>query len=446
LHADSQALSIIQGKAAEKGLQLDTTIAPDVPVQLVGDSHRLNQILVNLLGNAVKFTAAGAITLSVVMLKCCDNRVQLRFSVQDTGIGILPDKQQMLFQPFTQADGSTTRKYGGTGLGLSICKKMVELMGGEIGCNSTTGVGSDFYFTIWFEIGEGSTADLSEPDYFGKIDEQSDSAGIFCGVRLLIAEDNELNRQLVVALLKDTGALIAFAENGEVAVRMVKRDSAPRYDLILMDIQMPVMDGYKATRIIRNDPGSANIPIIAMTAHALIEEQNAILGSGMTDYISKPLDAKQLLEIIGRWLPKDTGRARPAVSPSGSEKTVQNHETSLLIPGLDTTAAVARLGGDTETYNWLVRMFVKSHANAVTEIATLIKLGNFATAGRMVHTIKADCGSIGSKTLWDIAQELENSLVRNEAPEVIRKKFELFSSGLEKLLRQLDTGDFDKTV
>ena len=285
-------VALIAERARDKGLTLDCQLESGADHwRLAGDPVRLRQILLNLLGNAIKFTDAGAITVIVKRLKIDATAATVRFEVRDTGIGIGADRIQSLFSPFTQADASTTRRFGGTGLGLSISKRLVELMGGVIGVESRVGVGSAFWFQIPFPLAEQTaegSAILADP---------SPQSATRSGVILLV-EDNPVNQMLAVAMLGKYGHQVDVAENGEQALRSLSRRA---YDLVLMDCQMPVMDGYETTRRLRSVDSPAlnrRIPVFAMTASALVEDQQRCLAVGMDGFISKPVKADYLQRLV----------------------------------------------------------------------------------------------------------------------------------------------------
>ncbi|HMA49303.1 MAG TPA: ATP-binding protein, partial [Magnetospirillaceae bacterium] len=253
---------ILSAQVAEKKLQMRFVKSPDLPPVLIGDPARLHQILLNLLSNAVKFTEKGAVTLSIEVLTRQDEGAKLRFEVADSGIGLSEEQQQRLFTPFDQADSSITRRYGGTGLGLAIARRMVELMGGEIGVDSILGQGARFWFSAQFGISSESALPVSVPTPAGERIRQQ-----LRGARILVVEDNEINRMVTKDLLEHVGVEASFAENGVEGVRAVLEDGP--FDGVLMDVQMPRMDGYTATRLIRANPAFADLPIIALTANAL---------------------------------------------------------------------------------------------------------------------------------------------------------------------------------
>lgn len=287
-----QVMELMAYRAHEKGLELAFQISSEVPIKLMGDPNRLKQVIVNLIGNALKFTEKGEVVLEVKSVEKTNDQCRLLFSVKDTGIGIPKEKLGQIFDPFTQADASTTRKYGGTGLGLTISKKLVERMGGGIEVTSEPGQGTTFNVTLPFEIQKGGS--IQEVEFKEKV-----QANDFVRpIRILLAEDVSDNRLLVQAYLKDTPWKLDWACDGEEAVRKFKSDS---YDLILMDIQMPVMDGYAATQAIRNwekDEGRSPVPIFALTARALKEEVQKSENAGFTAYVTKPIKKKRLLDTI----------------------------------------------------------------------------------------------------------------------------------------------------
>jgi PAS domain S-box-containing protein len=276
--------------AHKKGLSFRKKISSDIPPILLGDPTRLKQVMINLINNAIKFTAEGGVTVEAFVGSVSAEKVEVIFEISDTGIGLSDEGIGRMFQAFSQADTSTTRKYGGTGLGLSICKKLVELMGGKIGVRSQLGKGSTFWFRIPFQ--PGKALPLPEKMSIGK-----NSAGP--KLRILIAEDNSVNQLLAIRILEKFGHTAIAVANGREAISAVERE---KFDLILMDCQMPEMDGYEATRLIRAGKAgkTCDIPIIAMTANALAGDREKCLDAGMDDYVSKPMKPKDLLDAIAK--------------------------------------------------------------------------------------------------------------------------------------------------
>ncbi len=284
------ALQVVRPETEKKKLEASLHVSPDVPDCIIGDPLRVRQILINLLGNAVKFTEAGSIALTVVRVNGRGDG-PIRFAVRDTGIGISEAAQNTIFESFQQADGSITRKYGGTGLGLSICSKLVQLMGGEITVESQPGIGSCFSFTMpAIEAVSEVTGTSSES--------RTGLSGAKRQLYILIAEDNRINQRLTVRLLEKEGHRTAIAENGRIAVEMARIGN---FDLILMDVQMPVMDGLEAARQIRFDEQASGktVPIFAMTAGAMESDRVRCLGAGMDAHVPKPVDIRQLRQLIG---------------------------------------------------------------------------------------------------------------------------------------------------
>ena len=292
-------------KALTKGLALHLHIDPGLPMDLMGDGLRIGQVLLNFGSNAVKFTEQGGVTLSVQVQAHTEHDVALRFEVRDTGIGLSAAEQTQLFQNFQQADASITREHGGTGLGLAISRHLAEQMGGAVGVSSETGQGSLFWFTVRLALADDEVMVLPVapqlPTVPGSLDEARASLRTLQGARVLVVEDNELNRLLAGELLRGVGLNVDFAHNGQLAVDRLSQADAD-YGMVFMDMQMPVMDGLEATRLIRLMPGRAQLPIVAMTANAMREDSQRCLAAGMNDYISKPFSPNTLWGLLLRWL------------------------------------------------------------------------------------------------------------------------------------------------
>ncbi len=304
-------VEMIQVQARAKGLAVHLKISPEVPPSVRGDTHRLRQVLTNLVGNAIKFTESGAVSVEAALESRHDRTVTIRFRITDTGIGLRPDQVGLLFSPFTQADSATTRKYGGTGLGLAICKQLAEMMGGAIGVDSHEGRGSTFWFTIVCELPPAHQPAVSASHYEGCAAPLGQSGPPGTG-RILVAEDNATNRQVILAQLRKLGYNGTAVANGVEAVEAAGRGG---FDLILMDCQMPVMDGFEATRRIRASI-RPDIPIVAVTADAMLDDRNRCLSEGMNDYLAKPVELQALKEALAKWMPLDLYRNAPHHSAS----------------------------------------------------------------------------------------------------------------------------------
>jgi len=300
-HVIDHVASLIGMQAEDKGLKLLFHPSPTVPTHLVGDPTRLGQILLNLGGNAVKFTERGEIVVGIDLAERDETSALLRFEVRDSGIGMTIEQQRQLFQPFTQADASTSRRYGGTGLGLAICRRLVALMDGDIHVDSEPGVGSRFSFTARLGLqparaGDVETGHRSLPDAL-----QSQQARLR-GARILLVEDNPINQELARDLLSRVGIVVTIAEDGQQAIDILGTQS---FDGVLMDCQMPVLDGYEATAILRREPTLRGLPIIAMTANAMVGDRDKALAAGMDDHIGKPIKVAEMFATLSRWISPD---------------------------------------------------------------------------------------------------------------------------------------------
>ncbi|WED23032.1 ATP-binding protein [Vibrio sp. JC009] len=293
--------SLVSIDAENKGLSFEIEIDSRVPRHLVGDPMRLGQILINLVGNAIKFTEAGQVLVRVQEQTSAENtgddeQTRLHFEVIDSGIGISPEHKEKLFQAFNQADGSTTRKYGGTGLGLNISKSLVEMMGGSISVTSEPGKGSCFSFTVCL----AKEAPVKPKNQQAASDTNQSTEGAFQGTQVLLVEDNKVNQTVAIALLKSQGIDVVLAENGKEAVEAAMGTTG--FDAILMDIQMPEMDGYQAMKLIRETYSSQELPIIAMTAYAMEQEKQKCLDAGADDIVTKPILPEILFAALSKWI------------------------------------------------------------------------------------------------------------------------------------------------
>ncbi len=531
-------------KAEEKELELIVDMNPDVPLNLKGDPLRLNQVLINLASNAIKFTKEGEVAVSIDVDSYTEEGVILRFSVRDTGIGMKPEQLSSLFQAFSQADGSTSRKYGGTGLGLTISKRLVEMMGGEFQVQSELGKGSEFSFTAQFLIGvkgryryaqvlpnelktmhilvvddnatsrmilvrylesfgfyvgeaasgEESLVELIEAkepyqlvfmdwkmpnldgiettqliyaskelkqvpkvimvSAYGREEamEQAQDVGIEAylvkpvnpsgllntileafdykevyrpekdvmnvvehirGAYILLVEDNEINQQVAEELLESQEIKVDIAENGQEALDRLD-ENPNKYSVVLMDVQMPVMDGYEATQKIREQSRFKNLPVIAMTANVMVGDKERAEQVGMVDHISKPIDVKELFRVLGKWILNSSETVLE--KERHAQIFSQEPSSSSLIPkfhGLDTTLGLKRVGGNETLYLKILNKFQESQSDVIERIQDALDHNNIAEAKREAHTLKGLAGSIGALKLQESAQSVEQ-LIEDE--------------------------------
>ena len=398
-------LSLVGVGAAAKGVRLLLTNDRQTPEYLVGDPHRLEQILLNLLGNAVKFTPTGEVELSVRPLTAEGDRVILEFSVRDTGIGLTPEQAGCIFEAFTQADGSTTRRYGGTGLGLTISRRLVTLLGGKIRVESEPGVGSTFTVTAGFLRG---AAPESAPE--PALDRSAVRAALR-GCRVLVVEDHPINQQVVQELLEQVGVGVAIAADGREAVVAVARMEG-RFDAVLMDLQMPELDGYEATLLLRKQWPADRLPIIAMTAHARQEEQERCLNAGMNDHLTKPVYPERLYASLMQWVRTGFTQESPALDYRRPEPPDLLPNT---LPGLDIIAGLTLLGGNAALYRKLVIDFGRSQGDRTDHIKEALAAGDLKRARDGAHALKGVAGNIGATALHKVAGDLETACVTGAA-------------------------------
>lgn len=402
-------------KAQAKGLLLASSLDPCVPVRLVGDQARLEGVLTHLVGNAVKFTATGRVDMAVDLLWRRDGRVRLAFRVRDTGIGMDRQAVPAMLESFTQADGSLSRPYGGTGLGLALVRHGAALLGGQLHVESAPGQGTVFSFEAVFDedlAREDSAAacpvDLARPQK-----KRTVVAGDkpLAGALVLLVEDNAINQQVAREMLKRFGAAVDVAGHGREAVDMVSRAF---YDVVLMDVQMPVMDGLEATKAIRALPGGADLPIIALTAHALAEDRERCLAAGMNDYLTKPIDPDRLLAALGQWIASaGASVATPAVVAAAEPPA----PAATVAEGIDGRKALARLGGNERLLRSVAAEFVRDYAGSAGELGRLARRGDMEGARRLAHTVKGVAGNIAADVLAGAAQRLESALAGGAPPE-----------------------------
>jgi CheY-like chemotaxis protein/HPt (histidine-containing phosphotransfer) domain-containing protein len=375
----------------------------------VGDSLRLGQILLNLVNNAIKFTERGKVVVAVEPEIRVGDHVRLRFSIRDTGIGLLSEQQVRLFEVFSQGDGSTTRRYGGTGLGLAISRKLVDLMGGKISVESTPGVGSTFTVTVPFTVDKAEEEHDVTPSPGAASETKPPTLD---GARVLLVEDNAINQQVAQEILQGFGLNVEIADNGRQAVDLL-RTATSRYAVVLMDLQMPEMDGFEATCVIRENLGLTDLPIIAMTAHALEEERRHCLAHGMNDHVAKPIDPSALLAALTRWI-------APHGNESGAQEMVPAPDFPAYLPGVDLTSALARLSGNRELLLKLLRNFGTQWSGAPETIQTALTAGDIQKARLAVHTLRGVAANLSIITVAVASTALEQALKGEERGETER--------------------------
>ncbi len=417
----------LHGKEVELLFDAD----PDLPRTLLGDALRLQQVLLNLAGNAVKFTEQGKIVIAIQVVSLTPGQARVRFSVEDTGIGIPPDKLESIFTGFVQAESSTTRRFGGSGLGLTISRRLVRLMGGELEVESELGRGSTFHFTITLgRDGEMETAGHCRQTARGGPRQRERLRGL----HLLVVEDNPINRQIAQELLAQEGAGVEVASSGRQGLDLLVRAQAP-FDAVLMDIQMPDMDGYSVARRIREELGMLDLPIIAMTANALSDDRRRCQAAGMDGHIAKPIDPETLISVLQRHCcdPSQQTESAPLPLPPDGE-----HQ-----PGFTPREALVRLNNNRELYARLARTFERDQAGVVERVHGLLRQGRLDSAAGDLHTLKGVSATLGAMDLSRCAGQAESLLRHGQIPEdshlnELERHFAQACGSLRRLADELD--------
>ncbi len=395
---------VIAHQAEAKGLRLQFRADGDIPGPLVGDPTRIEQILLNLTGNAIKFTSAGEIDVHVSLVARSEVQVRLSIDITDSGIGMTAEEISGLFQPFSQASAATSRNFGGTGLGLALSQHLAEAMGGRITVSSRKGHGSVFSLGLSLPL---AGAPQAEPLVAA-------TPANYHQARVLLVEDDPLNAEIVSELLQAVGIYPQLAGNGHEAVAMLAEEGPAAYDLVLMDVQMPVLDGHAATRLIRSWSGFAALPIVAMTAHALEHERRNSLAAGMNDHIGKPFDHASFYAMLDKWLPWGATATAPDTSSPVAAKALPE------LRCLDVAAGLQRFSGNEQRYrHWLAR-FVEESPEVAPELRRLLASGATEKALAATHSFKGSAGTLGLEVLATRAAELEQAIRqrRDAVPEL----------------------------
>ena len=428
---------ILSANLGNKGVALHIHTDPLLPRHLFGDAMRLQQVLINLGGNAIKFTQQGDVTMALTVVQQTASEVMLKVSVTDTGIGIAPENQARIFSGFSQAESSTTRRYGGTGLGVAISQRLVQLMGSELCLDSVLGEGSCFHFSVTLpvvakdlaedltdsqDLGAASAGSAdSPPNELRPVGQHTASRRArLQGLHLLVVEDNANNQQVARELLEDEGATVQIAEHGQEAVEAVAAVQATQtpFDAVLMDLQMPVMDGFTATRKIRDDLGLSALPIVAMTANAMASDREACLAAGMNEHVGKPFDLNLLVALLQRMAgrtpsPSDVASSLPrdsdTVTDTANERSA-NIAQAALAADVDLNAALNRLGGNRPVYLRMLERFVGDMTAMPAQLQSKLENGKTQEAAVLMHTLKGLAGTLGATRLADAAAQSERRL------------------------------------
>ncbi|WP_162249877.1 response regulator [Massilia sp. Root351] len=404
--------AVVAPKAASRGLELVFDLDPALPPVLVGDPLRLKQVLINYANNAIKFSEQGRIAFRARMVASGADGCLVRFEVSDQGIGLSEAEMAKLFVSFQQADTSTTREYGGTGLGLAICKELAELMGGRVGVDSQPGVGSTFWFTAQLGISPRPMSTLISQisDAAGELLANSRASAMMASLRtarILLVEDNVFNQQIAQEMLEEMGAAVCLANNGAAALELLHKTD---FDCVLMDLQMPVMDGLETTRRIRASPRFGQIPVLAMTATATTEARVRCIDAGMNDFISKPVQPALLYQTIANWLPPRVPPAEPqpaAPAPTATEVIEATAAHGGNPDVIDLSVLAMLLGYDAEKVRKFAAKFLHSSQEGVRDMEAALAHGDLDAVRELGHRMKAAARTVGAFRMGDLCEQLE---------------------------------------
>jgi PAS domain S-box-containing protein len=434
----TEVVDLFSLAASEKKIELKVEVANEIPKMLVGDPNRLRQVLLNLIGNAVKFTETGSVTIGVTCEDRQKKKAVIRFAVVDTGVGIPEEARKSLFSAFTQVDGSITRKFGGTGLGLAISRQLVELMGGHLDFSSKVGVGSEFFFSIPFKITQKKKEEITEevvpqrsdlpedrPLPLPKNDSTPSDKKV---LKALLVEDNETNQIVASTMIENLGFMVEIAGNGVDAVNMMLEK---HYDMVFMDCQMPELDGFAATRMIRNSglENNRRVPIIAMTASALAGDREKCLDAGMNDYLAKPFRIHELEEVIRRWIelnPDDTLANFQGPLPGQVDSEIFNYSDVL-----------QRMMNNDKLVKTLIRSFINETPSIILKLEKSFSEGNLTDAATFAHSIKGSAANIGAEKLSRQARQLEQRIKNKESVD-LSIELNLLNKTYAELLQKIE--------
>ena len=414
-----RAVDVINSKAEEKGIKIIQDLPAEASEILLGDPHRIKQILINIIGNSIKFTESGSISITMNIEKFSDDQRWVRLRIKDTGIGMDPGFMKNLFKKFVQEDSSIVRKFGGTGLGLSITKELIELMGGSIAVQSEKGAGTEMTITLPFKT--GLETDLPEV-----VDHSILPAGVIEGHHVLLVEDNELNQQVASMTLGHFGLNVEVANNGKEAVEILKTKS---FDIVLMDVQMPVMDGYEATRVIRGEL-QLEVPIIALTANALKGESDKCLSAGMNDFITKPFDEGTMLKTMAKWL-----KSKSLEEASNEIQAKKNEDIVAPLYDLGKLESISR--GDYNFIKKVLGIFVDQTPSAIQEIKLTGSTGDYETMGKIAHRIKPSLDNLGIKSMFQIIRDIEKYEETRGDQKVLRDQILALEETVMKVIEDI---------
>jgi len=406
-------------RSDEKKLQFEILISPNMPQNFIGDALRIQQVLANLLGNAIKFTNQGKITLGIEFKRLQESRACLTFNVKDTGIGIEAHDLKKLFQPFSQVDDSITRRFGGTGLGLAISQNLLQLMGSELFVTSEYGKGTNFTFELELAYIENlKTIEKDTPENYVSTSIFADMAGkeLF-GTRVLVVEDNMINQLVVSDILKLSGMVVEIADNGQEALNILDSQS---FDVILMDIQMPIMGGLEATRHIRNKRGDTRTPIFALSAGVTMSEREKCFACGMNDFLPKPFNPEDLINALKKWVEKDISQIKQVIPKAVIA------EQEFAVPEFDLKSLMDKLAGNKEMVIKMLLSFKQDNPKMTEEIIFSLAKNEFSFAENLLHTMKGIAGFLCANELFEISEKFDAALKQGDfQPEMLTEWLEV---------------------